>query len=89
MSSHNARTCKCPPDSPFHWQTAVDSRSFTPVELRARHSAAASVTVDAKRAEGQDYGQIAGLSKNSEAYMDRMQGNFAPKRTRRAKTKAA
>jgi len=47
------------------------------------------VTVDAKRAEGQDYGQIAGLSKNSEAYMDRMQGNFAPKRTRRAKTKAA
>jgi hypothetical protein len=85
MPNHNHRTCKCPPDSPFLWRTATNSRSFTPVELRARHSAAATELVDAKRAEGKDYGQIAGLSTNLEVYKDRMQGNFAPKRTRRAK----
>lgn len=58
-------TCKCPPNSPFHWRDNPRPSIFA-TDNGARLSINQSAVVDREREKGRDISHVAGLSTKSQ-----------------------
>lgn len=69
------KRCKCPANSPFHWhERRADMADLVKSERTSKNS---SRTVDRRRKEGKDPGEIPGLSAKAGAMTRRSPKNFA------------
>ena len=69
------RKCKCPPNSPFHWQDNLSPSMFLKdhkFNQSAKISQAATNGVEKAREEGRDIGHLPGVTTKLEILAKRM-----------------